>query len=347
MSKVLLRFLIDFNYYCIRLVVMRNKNVFYLLSKKSFSLTELEMYIIAVGILSGIIMGTTTVLTKVHVNRVISELKFYETALTSFVSEYGTYPIMTQKKCQRAGFKNCNQSNTFSKDVALSTQTSGLDLCNDGDKCKIQLYNYGRFLSASGLISKRVGITLTDNFPDELKNTTALNWLSSINNDPKQYLPYVNIDNKEGYMFYFVNTIGYTGQIGIAEYATNGKAPAHLFNYSFKYPYTPNNSHNWWLTQKNTDKPVLVFATIYPRRKQAFLAPNIMQDVDKKIDDGLPRTGRVIGIGYNKAHCDTSDIYNASNDIATDKLIYYLSSRDYSIGCQLAYQMNSLKDMLW
>ena len=326
---------------------MQNKNFFYLLSKKSFSLTELEMYIIAVGILSGVIMGTTAVLNKVKVNKVIGELRFYETALTSFVSEYGTYPTMTTKKCQRAGFKKCNQSDTFSQNVALSNQTIGLDLCNDNDKCKVQLYNYGRFLSASGLIPKRVGATLTDDFPVELKNTTALKWLSSINNDPKQYLPFVNIDNKESYMFYFVNTIGYTGQIGIAEYADNGKAPAHLFNYSFQHPYTPTDAHNWWLTQKNTDKPVLVFATIYPRRKQAFLPSNIMRDVDKKIDDGLPRTGRVVGIGYNKAHCDTSDIYNASNDIATDKLIYYLSSRDYSIGCQLAYQMNSLKDMLW
>ena len=156
---------------------MQSKTFFYFLSKKSFSLTELEMYIIAVGILSGVIMGTTAVLNKVKVNKVISELRFYETALTSFVSEYGTYPTMTQKKCQRAGFKNCNQSNTFSKDIALSNQTIGLDLCNDKDKCKIQLYNYGRFLSASGLIPKRVGITLTDNFPDELKNTTALDWL--------------------------------------------------------------------------------------------------------------------------------------------------------------------------
>ena len=89
---------------------MQNKNFFYLLSKKSFSLTTLEMYIIAIGIISGGIMGTTTVLNKVKVNKVISELRFYETALISFVSEYGTYPTMTQKKCQRAGFKNCTQS---------------------------------------------------------------------------------------------------------------------------------------------------------------------------------------------------------------------------------------------
>ena len=209
----------------------------------------------------------------------------------------------------------------------------------------MQLYNYGRFLSASGLIPKRVGATLTDDFPVELKNTPALSWLSSINNDPKQYLPYVNIDNKESYMFYFVNTMGYTGQIGIAEYASNGKAPAHLFNYSFKYPYVKNEA--WLTTQKNTNRPILIFSTIYPRRKQAFLPSNIMRDVDKKIDDGLPRTGRVVGIGYSKTHCDTSDLYNASNDLATDKLIYYLSSRDYSLGCQLAYQMDNLQDLLW
>ena len=324
---------------------MRKHNCFFVFSKKSFSLTELEMYIIAVGILSGVIMGTTAVLTKVKVNRVISELRFYETALTSFVSEYGTYPTMTKKKCQRAGFKNCNQSNTFAKNVALSTQTIGLDLCNDVDKCKIQLYNYGRFLSASGLIPKRVGSVLADNFPDELKTTSALDWLSSINNNPSKYLPFVNVDDRDGYMFYFVNTIGYTGQIGIAEYSNNKQAPAHLFNYSFNYPYTSNGM--WFTTQTNADRPILMFATIYPRKRQAFLSPNLMQGVDKKIDDGLPRTGRVVGIGYSKKHCDTSDSYNGAYNRETDKLIWYLSSKDYSIGCQLAYQMDSLRDMLW
>lgn len=318
------------------------KNIFFLLySKKSFSLTELEMYIIAVGILSGVIMGTTTVLTKVKVNKVVSELRFYENALTSFVSEYGTYPTMTKKKCQRAGFKKCNQSDSFSQDVSLSNQTIGLYLCNNQDTCKIQLYNYGRFLSASGLIPKRVGSVLTDDFPDELKTTSALDWLSSIDNNPSQYLPLVNIDDRESYMFYFVNTIGYLGKIGISELTSLDESPAYLASYSFAFPLDMDGQY--FVQQRNADRPILVLATIYPRRKKAFLPPNIMSDVDKKIDDGLPRTGRVVGIGYNNKHCDNSDVMWAEDDTS----IYYLSSRDYSVGCQLAYQMDSLRDMLW
>lgn len=325
---------------------MGKDNFLTILNKKSFSLTELEMYIIAAGIICGTVMGATAVLARIRVNKVISELRFYENALTSFVSEYGTYPTMTQKKCQMLGFKNCKTSNTFDADVALSTQTDGLDMCNNDDKCKVQLYNYGRFLSASGFIPQRVEATLTDQFPQELKTTTALDWLSSTNNDPKKYLPFVDVDDKDSYMFYFSNKIGYTGQIGISEWSYDAKVPGHLFNYSFEHPYIKSDSV--WFKKNNLEWTVMVLATIYPRKQRAFLTPNLMRDVDKKIDDGLPRTGRVVGIGYGNKHCDTSDVYDGTfGDINVNKDIKYLSSSDYSVGCQLAYQMDNLNDMLW
>ena len=79
-------------------------------SRKSFSLVELAIYIVAVGVLTGVAVGGMEVVNNAKVQKVMEEMDSYKTAMYLFQSTFGALPgNVTESLC-----KDTNEFNNLS-----------------------------------------------------------------------------------------------------------------------------------------------------------------------------------------------------------------------------------------
>lgn len=311
--------------------------------KTSFSLIELSIYIVVAGLLTGVVLSVNTITENAKVQKTIEQFIYYDNAITEFVRRYGQFPgAMTIKRCKTfpefsdycvASDKNVTgtPSGNFTTNITTFNNLSDTRIIKplhlyNSLLSYIQFFNYGRFLRSSNIVnssSVRKGI-------NEPLETTSLDWFYNKQNDPSYYLPKVE-GNDDTFMFYFYQTSN-PGFLGV-------RSCNNSFNiYSFTNPL-PNLSTE--CTFNNYDHVFIAFATIYNRSKANAYSPNIAKKIDIKMDDGLPRNGKIVGFGHVLGQCDgDKNIYysNAASSIANNKNINYLNSNSLSNGCQLVYQ---------
>ena len=311
--------------------------------KTSFSLIELSIYIVVAGLLTGVVLSVNTITENAKVQKTIEQFIYYDNAITEFVRRYGQFPgAMTIKRCktfpefsdyciaspQAANSSSNNFTNNITcfNDLTYAQARKPLHLANNSLSSYIQFFNYGRFLRSSNIVnssSVRKGI-------NEPLETTNLDWFYNKQNDPSYYLPKVE-GNDDTFMFYFYQTSN-PGFLGV-------RSCNNSFSiYSFSDPL-PNLSNQ--CNFNNYDHVLIAFATIYNRSNTNAYSPNTAKKIDIKMDDGLPRNGRIVGFGHILGHCDgNKDKYysNSTASINNNKKINYLNSNSLSNGCQLVYQ---------
>ena len=289
--------------------------------KRSFSLTELAVYMAVMSTIVVITSGGMSVVRNARVHKVVEELYFYENAISDFVIKYGELPgNMSKERCLMFNeFKNFCQvlsSDNPAKTTTLNTQPLSYVAMNSNDVAtQVMALNYGRFLKTSGIIeSVKFGI-------DKELETTNLK-----DSKIKNYLPKVGIGD-EVYMHYTYNNTTNRWNDGLI--------------------YTGNIGTNVFSFSDNTDNAViLIFSTLgryINIEKGGAFSADFMEKIDKKIDDGRPRTGFLVGLpqGYDGQKdvantCDDSvNYFDGQDERILD--VKYRKETDHKNGCNLAY----------
>ena len=318
-------------------------NRIYLLVKKSFSLVEVAIYIAIVGILTITAITGKELYEEAKMQKVIEDLQFYENGMLEFVKRYGAWPGgLTQSRCLK--FPEFSQHcTTFtagdgggSGNGVLSTVTAlrgddvnhrftrrPIHLCCIGGL--INIINYGRYLKTSGIMPKRVKLGLDSSFSATIKE----DWFATKGNDVNYFLPKVEgVDDT--YMIYLYGTSNHG-------WLTQSRGCNTCMGaYSFARPINATSCQF-----QNHGYLLILFTTMYKMTGLHAFSSKMMHDIDVKIDDGLPRNGKIIGYGETIGNCDDGTAYypaSNANSIVQNKTISYLNTKDREKGCQLVYQ---------
>ena len=299
--------------------------------RRSFSLTELVVYMAVMSTIVVITLGGMSVIRNARVQRVIEELHFYENAISDFVIKYGELPgNMSKERCLMFNeFKNFCQvlsSDDPAKTTTLNTQPLSYVAMNSNDVAtQVMALNYGRFLKTSGIIeSVKFGL-------DKELETTSFQ-----DSKIKNYLPKVGIGD-EVYMHYTYNN------------TTNRWNDGLIFTDIFDETEKKfsNIGMNVFSFSDDTDNAViLIFSTLgryIDIEKGGAFSADFMEKIDKKIDDGRPRTGFLVGLpqGYDGQKdvantCDDSvDYFDGQDERILE--VKYRKETDHKNGCNLAY----------
>ena len=318
-------------------------NNLYCLIKKSFSLIEAAIYISIVGVLTITAITGKELYEEAKMQKVIEDLQFYENGMLEFVKRYGAWPgAITKQRCLKfpefAPYCLTAGKNDDSSDSAgVSSRVTCLENGGSYGCLKqpvhlarlgglINIINYGRYLKTSGIMPNRVKLGLDSAFSATIKQS----WFTAGNNDFNYFLPKVE-GAEDTYMLFLYGTSNHGWLID----STRGCGNC-MGAYSFAVPMNATScmfqSHGYLL---------ILFTTMYKKEKFHAFSAKMMHDIDVKIDDGLPRNGRIIGYGERIGHCDNGSTYypaSNANSIEQNKNISYLDTKDREKGCQLVYQ---------
>ena len=310
--------------------------------KQSFSVIELASYVAVMGALTVVVTGGMSVVKNAKVHRVVEELYFYENAISDFVAKYGELPgNMSRERCEMFNeFHDFCQppaeDGTILNNTTLNSAKHSYVAMNEGDGDGLAgILNYGRFLKTSGFVENvKSGIDIT-------LETTNLQ-----DGKIKNYLPKVGIGD-EVYMHYMYNN------------STNRWNDGLIFTDSFNNAegMFVNTGMNFFsFSDETEDAVIIIFSTLgryIDTNKGGAFSADFMKRIDKKIDDGHPRTGYIVGLPQgadgdtNVAKtCDDSEEYFDNQD---ERIldVQYLKDTDNKNGCNLAYLSSiNFSDML-
>lgn len=299
----------------------RNKKTVVFYIRKSFSLIELATYIAVIGVCTSMAVGGMSILKNARVQKAVSELYFYENAISDFVIKYGEFPgNMSLQRCLmfnefREFCEVPSNPDTIAPTTTLPTLKQLSIVMTDANiDDQIIALNFGRFLKTSGLLETiKIGINEASQIADN-KDVRIKNYLPKIGIGDDVYMHYMYNNQSHKWNDYFI----YTGGIG-----------TNFFSFS-------NDTEN---------ALIIIFSTlgryIDVNRGGAFSA-DFMQRIDKKIDDGRPRTGFLVGLPQGadgqdvSSTCDNDNVYYADQD-DLNLNIRYLNDSDVKNGCNLAY----------
>ncbi len=115
--------------------------------KKAFSLLELSVVFISIGLLIGAVSVGTTILENARVQKFIADIKKFETAYVSFETIYNQVPgsfnqadVYFDIDCQKVGFtgNDCNGDGDFQIEPNLTTAQNG-----EESKAWLHVYSAG------------------------------------------------------------------------------------------------------------------------------------------------------------------------------------------------------------
>ena len=288
--------------------------------KKSFNLMELSIYMMAVSMLASIVMGASTLMENAKVQKTIEEIYYYENAIVQFTRKYGQLPgNMSLNRCKMFGeFKQyCYEENndttitnkTTIKHVVHSSgfgEQQAFKMCQPGNKkyCLIQAITFGRFLQAADLINS-VDRGLNEDLTVRNDN----------DKDVKFYLPKSKIHN-DVYI--------------LAQY-NNYHTPSIFTSYEMFTTFSLMGKGNG--TDDKFNSGLTIYLTSLPKveaDKFSAFSPSFMLKLDKKMDDGKPTSGSILGLHGGTAQNNTS-CRNGNK---------YKNSKNKQDGCQLCYVSN-------
>ena len=254
-------------------------------NQKGFTLVELAIVMTIIGLLIGGILKGQELLENARVTSTIAQVKSYEAAVTAFKDIYDGLP----GDLVNAGDKipGCNQNCTPYSNPASTDGTAG-------DGFVSEVYSDG----GSGTTQTRPGVA---NPPDASANESYLMWV---------HLLKVNLI--AGVTDAAITGDATTRSFGVTDPAakigggfwagTNvgGMMVAHVPGY---LNVVLSNSLSAGLDELGNHTEVLL--------------PSRAAQIDRKIDDGRPRSGTVLGPGDANGYCDNVD--NEYNEQAATK----------------------------
>ncbi len=310
-------------------------------NKKSFTLIELAIYIIAVGVLVILIIGGQVIVENAKVVRLNDEIEYYEKANAHFIIRYNSLPgLLSERKCLY--YEDFSDYCRNQDDINLTTS----EHIYTNDNCDNQL---GCILESNG----------TSGSEDVLRNFLL----------PMRYLKTAGeIDTMEfGIEKELTENEDYSKKTwALSRYERN--VYVNIYNYYNKnsdttLPFIFNNNHilghtinsgksyDHYEKLLNKQKQYLVYHKFTTEQKGA-ISTNIAFKLDKKFDDGKPLTGKIT----TYATSDFSSFANSEyaqcidgdpiNYVSTKNINYVKSNGSKSGYCNILYQLKDLSDSI-
>ena len=274
--------------------------------KQSFSMIELASYVAVMGALVVVATGGLSVIKNARVHKVVSELYFYENALSDFVIKYGELPgNMSMERCLMFNeFKDfCRTPQISSGDImdALTTLNSNKQAfvaMNNNIMGQIMALNYGRFLKTSGIIdSVSTGIdkelettNLRDGRIKKYLPKLALSFLVNLNMNFIEWLK-----NKLPYVFFKL------GEINENSYFTDFEINIKKMKNKYK------------VIKMNENDNTTINKEIYDIYKKTIHNMDVFYERNKKDNS----------IKYNNENCGKAKTYTREK-IRIDKRIIFI-----------------------
>ena len=288
-------------------------------SKKSFSLVELAIYIVAVGVLTGVAVGGMEVVNNAKVQKVMEEMDSYKTAMYLFQSTFGALPgNVTESLCNDtnefnnlsapgstdAEGKYCDASRTVAtaNETLMATETS-----------QNSFLNSMRFLVASGIKTDAARTNLYEQILDTEPTADAT---------PSTYTQ-TQIKKSQGVSSYSADaTYSYVGFSGAKE------GMAMIKGLEEAGELSAGNSVQKSISGKN----VLVMYYNYATTSSGVFTPVMAKKLSLKVDNNTsPADGKLLAVRQGQtsaASTDTTVCYSGTT---------FVNSKDTTKGCNLIY----------
>lgn len=295
-------------------------------SKKSFSLVELAIYIVAVGVLTGVAVGGMEVVNNAKVQKVMEEMDSYKTAMYLFQSTFGALPgNVTESLCKDTNeFNNlsapgsndaegtycgANRTVATANETLLATETS-----------QNSFLNAMRFLVASGI---KADAARTNLYESPLATDPTADIAI-----PAAGYGHDEIKKTQGVSSYSADaTYSYVGFSGTKE----GMAMIRGLEKAGELSTTATTGTNF-LTNNIAGKNVLVMYYNYNTSTSGVFTPVMAKKLSLKVDNNTsPADGKLLAVrqGQNEsASSDTTVCYSGTT---------FVNSKDATKGCNLIY----------
>ena len=288
-------------------------------SRRSFSLVELAIYIVAVGVLTGVAVGGMEVINNAKVQKIMEEMDSYKTAMYLFQSTFGALPgNVTESLCKDTNEFN-NLSAPGSTDAegkycdASRTVVSANEALLATEVSQNSFLNSMRFLVASGIKSDAARTNLyISPLPEEPTADTA----------PTTYDREI-IKKTQGVSSYSVDaTYSYVGFSG----SKDGMAMIRGLEKAGEL--SGDNAVKKNISGKN----VLVMYNNYGNTPTGILTPVMAKKLSLKVDNNTsPADGKLLAIRQGQV----------DNAVSSETVCYnstgFVNSKDATNGCNLIY----------
>ena len=299
--------------------------------KKSFTLIELSIVLLILSLLVGSLLVGRQIVDRAKIQRIIFEFDYYEKAFHQFYDTYKWKSVFTNgcdgQQCKYTANGQTSSivlSGAFGGKLNYGYQSKRAMLATMLHMLYAQLIDFTPF--ESGPASIHYGKCKTDN--DNGASSTAsigkyLPWTTTL-------FPQASFDHNTYIKIYGMNF---------------KKAPnLHILVNTIPTEFTTEQKQS--LDMKNTIIMFIPFQSVSsaatavakdPNVKNAPINAKLMSELDAKIDDGRPWTGKLVGIktiyGY----------LNADQEVCYDSKGLYLSQTASKNGCNLIYTMEDVK----
>lgn len=332
----------------------------YYLIKKSYSLLELSIYIAVVGVLSSITLISYTIYENAQITKIIEDIEYYDNAFVNFTIKYGVIPgNMSLNRCKKfQEFQSIcsltSKTQWTNTDTVYFAGNNSLNYNQNINENRIAKLFTMRQLQHSGFISNRVKVDL-----DVSIEKINLNGAEIIFN-PTNFL-HINsndiTDKVDGTIFY--NQNARVAINGIIKNTTQYLNERSAYNEGRELLYSELPSENYFnVLYIFYNTPETLDQTSTPGSgvgATALFKADFMKKIDCKIDDCLPRRGRILGTRiYNGREPDyTGDnnvsCYNKNTQLAESNSVKaeYVNGKELSRGCNLLYILKDVSDYVY
>lgn len=332
----------------------------FFLIKKSYSLLEISIYIAVVGILSSITLISYTIYENAKITKIIEDIEYYDNAFVSFAVKYGTIP-------GNMSLNRCKQFPEFQSICSLSDKTkwtktdtvyyagnNSLSYNQNINESRIAKLFTMRQLQQSGFISNKVKINLEDTI-----ETIILNGNETIFDPTNLVHIYSNdiTDKVDASISYNKNAKVVIN--GVIKNTTQYLNERSSYNEGRELLYSELPSENIFnVLYIFYNTPSILDSTSTPGSgigATALFQAEFIKKIDCKIDDCLPRRGRIIGTRvYNGKEPDYNgdnilSCYNKNTKLAESISVKaeYVKEKDLSRGCNLLYILKDVSEYVY
>ena len=333
--------------------------------KKSFTLIELSIVLLILSLLVGSLLVGRQIVDRAKIQRIIFEFDYYEKAFHQFYDTYRAVPGELR-------YKECKKYSIFNNESGVSDPCfyGGLNPALPGNPKLVYTWvgqtNYLILyhLFKSGLIDD--GSKRTNSY---FSSSVKPNYGSSLAGGNYKVLR-GHITNNDGCTFH--SSFNHSGRIQIAGYnyklATDHLGETTYMNFLYarsnKYfnkslPHEMDNmqyrnrldGHNaltlyFWTEKYSIDMNAGNSKT--EKNEMTILSSKLASEIDAKIDDGRPGTGRLLalkgGIAHQSNTTNEQHLKSCYDKMANEvSSAIYHSDTNLQYGCNITYIMEDVK----
>ena len=308
--------------------------------KKSFTLIELSIVLLILSLLVGSLLVGRQIVDRAKIHKVITELNFYDNILHQFYDTYREVP-------GSMSYKNCMKYSEFQGITCLT------DTCTGATTDPTVVKDHQAWCSAFG-INASTNAKIIDQYDKTDEQIPAVLQASKLVDF--KIPPYSNkkLDGVNRQIF----SLHINGGFSVNAFYASYKPTVRVILRGWSAKWLPNflsgdrTADSTTLYNLVLNKNTISFyddTTSTARRTKygAALSSKMMSELDAKIDDGRPMSGRLIGLRNKKTYTmtDAEQLSQYCYDKTGENVerAIYNSDTNEEYGCNITYIMSDVK----